>query len=103
MFLGCSLLVSGFLVPLFVPFGPRSRPPRHAKTRPLRPCIPPSARAPVRYSHPASRQPTVGTLNVDGGGLVKVTRTATAIITHVAKARALSSFAAASLHAYHNA
>jgi hypothetical protein len=61
MFLGCSLLVSSFFVPLFVPSCPRSRHPRHAKTRALQPRLPPSVRAPIRSSRPASRQPTAAT------------------------------------------
>ena len=66
MFLGCSLLVPSFVVPLFVPScPPRSRHPRHAKTRALPPRLPPSARAPSRSTHPASRQPTVGTPNIE--------------------------------------
>jgi hypothetical protein len=65
MFLGCSLVVSSFLTPLFVPSCPRSRHPRHAKTRALQPCLPPSARAPIRSSRPASRQPTVATPNIE--------------------------------------
>ena len=40
MFLGCSLLVSSFLTPLFVPYCPRSRHPRHPKTRALQPRSP---------------------------------------------------------------
>ncbi len=65
MFLGCSLLVSSFLLPLFVPSCPRSRHPRHAKTRALQPGLPLSARAPIRSSRPASRQPTVATANIE--------------------------------------
>jgi hypothetical protein len=64
MFLGCSLVVSSFLLPLFVPYCPRSRPPRHAKTRAPQPGLPPSARAPIRYSRLASRQPTVAAANI---------------------------------------
>jgi hypothetical protein len=65
MFLGCSLVVSGFLVPLFVPSCPRSRRPRHAKTSALRPCPPPSACTPIRSSRPASRQPTVAISSIE--------------------------------------
>ena len=65
MFLGCSLVVSSFFVPHFVPFWPRSRHPRHARTRALRPCLPPSARAPIRATRPASRRPTVSTPNIE--------------------------------------
>jgi len=65
MFLGCSLLVSSFLLPLFVPHCPRSRHPRHAKTRALQPRLPPSAQAPIRSRRPASRQPTVATPNIE--------------------------------------
>jgi hypothetical protein len=65
MFLGCSLVVSSFLVPLLVPYCPRSRHPRHAKTRALQPSLPPSARAPIRSSRPTSRQPTVATPNIE--------------------------------------
>ena len=65
MFLACSLVVSGFLVPLFVPNCPRSRHLQHAKTRALQPGFPPSARAPIRPSRPASRQPTVATANIE--------------------------------------
>src|ERR1039457_1477073 len=65
MFLGCSLVVSGFLVPLFVPSCPRSRHLRHPKTRALQTGLPPSARAPIRSSRPASRQPTVATSNIE--------------------------------------
>jgi hypothetical protein len=65
MFLGCSLLVSSFLVPLFVPICPRSRHPRHAKTRALRPRLSPSAQAPIRSTRLAPRQPTVGTPNIE--------------------------------------
>jgi hypothetical protein len=64
MFLGCSLLVSSFLVPLFVPYCPRSRHPQHAKTRALQLSLPPSARAP-RSSRPASRQPTIAAANIE--------------------------------------
>jgi hypothetical protein len=65
MFLGCSLLVSSFLPPLFVPYCPRSRHPRHPKTYALHPSLPSSARAPIRSSRPASRQPTVATANIE--------------------------------------
>jgi len=65
MFLGCSLVVSSFLLPLFVPYCPRSRHPRHPKTRALQPSPPPSARAPIRSRRPASRQPAVATPNIE--------------------------------------
>jgi hypothetical protein len=65
MFLGCSFVVSSFLLPLFVPSCPRSRHPRHVKTRAVQPGLPPSTRAPIRSSRPASRQPTVATANIE--------------------------------------
>ena len=65
MFLGCSLVVSSFLLLLFVPCCPPSRHPRHPKTRSLQPCLPPSTRAPIRSSRPASRQPTIATPNLE--------------------------------------
>jgi hypothetical protein len=65
MFLGCSLLVPSFLVPLFMPYCPRSWHPRLAKTRALQPSLPPSARAPIRPSRPASRQPTIAVPNIE--------------------------------------
>jgi hypothetical protein len=65
MFLGCSLVVSSFLVSLLGPYCPRSRHPRLAKTRALQPSLPPSAWAPIRSSRPASRQPTVATANIE--------------------------------------
>ena len=52
MFLGCSLLVSSFLVPPFLPSWPPSRHPRHAGTRALRPGLLPSAWAPIRSTPP---------------------------------------------------
>jgi hypothetical protein len=74
MFLGCSLVVSSFLLPLFVPYCPRSRPPRHAKTRAVQPGLSPSARAPIQ---PPGPTPAHGRhcQYRDGSGLVKVTMT----------------------------
>ena len=65
MFLGCSLLVSSFFAPLFVPSCPQSRQPRLAKTRALQPRLPRSARTPIPSSRPASRQPTVAAPNIE--------------------------------------
>jgi hypothetical protein len=65
MFLGCSLLVSGFLLLPLVPTRPPSRHPQHAGTFALRPSLLPSAWAPIRSSRPASRRPTITAPNIE--------------------------------------
>jgi hypothetical protein len=65
MFLGCSLLVSSFLVPPFTPSWPPSRHSRHAETPGLRPGLLPSAWAPIQSCRPASPQPTISPPNIE--------------------------------------
>jgi len=65
MFLGCSLLVSSFLVPLFLPNRPPSPHPQQAGTRALRPALLTSAWAPIHSSRPAPRQPRITAPNIE--------------------------------------
>ncbi len=62
MFLACFWLFCSSLRALLTPI---AAPPRHAKTRALQPGLLPSARAPIRSSRPAYRQPTVATPNIE--------------------------------------
>src|SRR5208282_4633819 len=60
-----SLLVSSFLVPLFLPNRPPSPHPQQAGTRALRPALLPSAWAPIHSSRPAPRQPRITAPNIE--------------------------------------